>query len=118
MGKLSSRFSFANVMSVVAVFIALGGVGYAAIKLPKNSVGTRQIKNHAVTPKKVSPATMSLFKGQKGDPGSPGATNIQTVVTHFDQSGPVAYGGTTLCPAGTHLVGGGYDMHSALDVAY
>jgi hypothetical protein len=40
-------------MSVLAVFIALGGVGYAAIKLPKNSVGTKQIKNGAVKASKI-----------------------------------------------------------------
>lgn len=38
--------SFANVMSVIAVFIALGAGAYAS--LGKNSVGSRQIKTGAV----------------------------------------------------------------------
>jgi len=31
-------------MSTVAVFLALGGSAYAAVTLPSNSVGTKQIK--------------------------------------------------------------------------
>lgn len=41
-----SRLSFANLMSMTAVFIALGGGAYAAVKA--NSVGSRQIKPNAV----------------------------------------------------------------------
>ncbi|MGZ4182357.1 MAG: hypothetical protein ACXVUL_16940, partial [Solirubrobacteraceae bacterium] len=40
----------------VALFVALGGTSYAALKLPANSVGTRQIKNHAITPIKLDPS--------------------------------------------------------------
>jgi hypothetical protein len=46
------RLTFANVMSVIAVFIALGGSAYA-FKLGKNSVGTKQLKNNAVTTAKI-----------------------------------------------------------------
>ena len=35
-------------MATIAVFLALGGGAYAAIKLPKNSVGPKQIKKNAV----------------------------------------------------------------------
>ncbi len=42
------RLSYANVMATVAVFIALGGASYAAINLPKDSVGSRQIRKNAV----------------------------------------------------------------------
>lgn len=52
-GKLSTKLTFANVMSVIAVFIALGGIGYATLKLPKNSVGRKQIKPNAVNSSKV-----------------------------------------------------------------
>lgn len=48
------RLTFANVLSVLALFIALGGASYAAIKLPKNSVGAKQIKKNAVTGPKVA----------------------------------------------------------------
>ena len=45
-----------NVVAYVALFVALGGTSYAALKLPANSVGTRQIKNHAITPIKLDPS--------------------------------------------------------------
>src|SRR4249919_3813398 len=43
----------AMVVACIALMIALGGTSYAAIKLPKNSVGTKQLKTNAVTSPKV-----------------------------------------------------------------
>ena len=48
LARLRPRLSFANVTSVLALFIALGGTGYAAVTLPRNSVGSTQIKKRAV----------------------------------------------------------------------
>jgi hypothetical protein len=48
------------VISMISLFVALGGVGYAAVLLPANSVGTKQIKNNAVTYKKIAPHTVGL----------------------------------------------------------
>ena len=73
---------YANVTSSLALFVALGGTGYAALKLPKNSVHAKQIaagavrsaevKNHSLKP--VDFATLPQGpKGDKGDPGAPGA---------------------------------------------
>jgi hypothetical protein len=53
MKRLRSNLTYANVMATVAVFIALGGASYAAVKLPKNSVGTKQIKKEAITGAKI-----------------------------------------------------------------
>ena len=39
---------YANITSSLALFIALGGTGYAALKLPKNSVHAKQIAAGAV----------------------------------------------------------------------
>jgi hypothetical protein len=47
------KLSYANVMSTLGVFIALGGVSYAAVELPKDSVGSKQLKADAVKSKKV-----------------------------------------------------------------
>jgi hypothetical protein len=47
------HLSFANVVSMLALFVALGGVSYAALKLPKNSVGSKQIKKDAVKSGKI-----------------------------------------------------------------
>jgi hypothetical protein len=45
---LRRRLTYANVVASLALFLALGGVGYA-ITLPSNSVGTAQLKRRAVT---------------------------------------------------------------------
>jgi hypothetical protein len=41
-------------LALLALFIALGGTSYAAINLPKNSVGPRQLRKSAVTNAKVA----------------------------------------------------------------
>jgi hypothetical protein len=41
------------VVACAALFVSLSGVGYAAIVLPANSVGTKQLKRNAVTSAKV-----------------------------------------------------------------
>ena len=47
------KMSPAMAVSLVALFVALGGTGYAVVSLPKNSVGTKQLVNGAVTTKKI-----------------------------------------------------------------
>ena len=47
------RPSPALVISIIALVVAMGGTGYAAFKLPRNSVGTRQLKKNAVVGSKV-----------------------------------------------------------------
>src|SRR3954462_15628074 len=77
------HMKFANVISVLALFLALGGTGYAALKLPKNSVGSKQIKRNAVNSAKVKNGSLKANdfgagqlpagpKGAKGDKGNPG----------------------------------------------
>jgi hypothetical protein len=51
---LRTHVTYANVMATVAVFLALGGVSYAATQLPKNSVGSKQLKKKAVTSSKLA----------------------------------------------------------------
>jgi hypothetical protein len=43
-------------IGLLALFIALGGTSYAAAKLPRNSVGTTQLKSGAVTEAKLAQA--------------------------------------------------------------
>jgi hypothetical protein len=76
---LSRRPSPALVVSLVALSVALGGTGYAAVVLPANSVGTKQLKRNAVTTAKIQNASLLAadFKpGQlpAGPPGPAGAT--------------------------------------------
>ncbi len=82
------RPSPALVVSVIALSVALGGTSYAAIVLPANSVGTRQIKKNAVTGAKVKngslrkadfgagqiPAGATGATGAAGANGATGAT--------------------------------------------
>src|SRR5262249_20222820 len=59
MKAIRTRLSYANVVATLALLLALGGVSYAATKLPKNSVGTKQIKNGSVTGAKVKKQTLT-----------------------------------------------------------
>jgi hypothetical protein len=60
--RLRSKLTYANVMATIAVFIALGGASYAAVKVPKNSVGTKQIKNGAITGAKIKSGAVTGAK--------------------------------------------------------
>lgn len=47
------RFMRQNAVALLALFIALGGTAFAAAALPRNSVGTKQLKKNAVTSVKI-----------------------------------------------------------------
>lgn len=49
----------AIVVASVALLISLGGTSYAAVVLPANSVGTKQLKRGAVSGSKVKPDTLT-----------------------------------------------------------
>jgi hypothetical protein len=49
MRSLGRDLTYANVTVTIALFVALGGTSYAAFSLPAGSVGTKQLKNGAVT---------------------------------------------------------------------
>jgi hypothetical protein len=53
------RPSFPTVISLIALFVALGGTSYAVIKLPAKSVGNRELKTNAVTSAKIRPRAVS-----------------------------------------------------------
>jgi hypothetical protein len=105
--SIRRNLSFANVTSMAAVMIALGGTSYAAVALPKNSVSSKQIKAKAVknsdlgansvTTDKVKDGSLlktdfaanQLPAGPKGNTGSTGLTGapgpagvIGSVVVH------------------------------------
>jgi hypothetical protein len=116
-----------------ALFIALGGVGIAATSLPRNSVGTKQLRKNAVTSAKVKnhsllkadfragqlplgakgaagppgPAGPAGSTGAKGDTGQQGPSNAYSVSV----AGPVAMAAQTLVqlaslslPAGKYVI--------------
>jgi hypothetical protein len=59
---LRRRPSAAMVIALVALFVALGGVGYAAVSLPAGSVGRAQIQNNAVNYTKIEPGTIGIAR--------------------------------------------------------
>lgn len=77
------RLTYSNVIASLALFIALGGAAVAATKLPRNSVGPKQIKRGAVTAAKIRKkavtsaklATGAVTIGKLG-PNSIGPNNI------------------------------------------
>jgi hypothetical protein len=75
--SLVRRLTFANVTSVVALFVALGGASYAAVTLPANSVGSKQIKNRSITIRKINRKAIALLQGTSGLPGPQGMQGIQ-----------------------------------------
>ncbi len=85
MKRLIGRPSPAMVVACLALAVSLGGVGYAAVTLPKNSVGTVQLKNGAVTSKKVRNRSLVaadfrrgvLLRGPAGPSGAQGPQGAQ-----------------------------------------
>jgi hypothetical protein len=74
MKRLGSKLTYANIVATLALFIAVGGASaFAATKLAKNSVGTKQIKNGAVTGAKVKNGSLT---GAKIAAGSISGSNI------------------------------------------
>jgi hypothetical protein len=95
--RFRRRPSFSSVVSLMALFVALGGTSYAAAKLPRNSVGASQIKTSSVTSSDVKNGSLRQIdfragelpagqpgqkgeKGDKGDPGAPGADGQDGVI--------------------------------------
>jgi len=106
-------YARAHHIGLLALFVALGGTSYAAIRLPANSVGTEQLKKNAVTLKKIKRSTREALKGQRGRRGATGATGPIGLQGPAGSIGPpeawheVAAGSTTsdLCadPANTAI---------------
>jgi hypothetical protein len=76
------RPTYSGVAATLALVVAVSSGAYAATALPKNSVGTPQLKAHAVTGAKIashtitttnlSSATVSGLRGKTGPAGAPG----------------------------------------------
>jgi hypothetical protein len=52
--RLRSRVSYANVTASLALFVALGGTAAAAVTLPRDSVGSTQIRTNAVRASEIA----------------------------------------------------------------
>jgi hypothetical protein len=98
------------VLAFVALLVALAGTSYAAIQLPANSVGTKQLKKNAVISKKVKNRSLKavdfaagqLPRGPQGAQGPAGATNVTV------REGAAATNRSNAsCLPGERAVGGG-----------
>ena len=69
LSRFGGRLSYANVVATLALFVALGGSSYAALNLPKASVGGKQLKKNSVTSPKVKRGSLlvSDFKASQRD---------------------------------------------------
>ena len=67
---------YANVTATLALVVALGGTSYAAVTLPRNSVGSKQIKANAVSSGKVKDGSLLSEDFKAGEiPAGPAAAN-------------------------------------------
>lgn len=64
------HLSFANVTASLALFVALGGTGYAAIRIPTNSVGNAQIQRNAVSASKIRAGAVGASEIRSGAVGA------------------------------------------------
>lgn len=118
------RLTYANVVATIALFCALGGGAYAATQLPKNSVGTKQLKKDAVNSNKVKDGSLlgkdfkagQLPAGKDGAPGPAGPRGETgprgPSEAYADRTeGEIAIGSGTavaslIVPAGSYVVTG------------
>ncbi|MGA8744432.1 MAG: hypothetical protein WB507_01030 [Solirubrobacterales bacterium] len=64
--KLKGKLTYANVVSTLCLFVLLGGSAYAALKIPRNSVGTRQLQAKSVTNGKLANGAVNGAKIAEG----------------------------------------------------
>jgi len=65
-GKLRDKLTYSNVIGTVALFVALSGTAYAALRVPPNSVGSRQLKAKSVTGGKIADGAVTAGKVEAG----------------------------------------------------
>ena len=132
---MKPRLTYANVMSTIAVFIALGGTSYAVTQLPRNSVGSAQIRSGAVgsselgrnavtsrairdrslTVRDIAPSSRESLRGAEGPAGPPGDQGPAGLVLSaaINSAGVASRGNATsagLVSEGVFNVGWGPDV--------
>jgi hypothetical protein len=125
-----------NAIAYLALFVALGGTSYAAVRLPARSVGTEQLRNGAVTDAKVRRGSLTASDFRPGVLPKPGGTatppaqtsaqlRTRVVSGTVPAAGACAQGvsscgfaGPTVwkaaCNSGEQVVGGGSSIASSL----
>jgi hypothetical protein len=134
MRTMRSHLSFANVMSVLAVFIAIGGGAYAA-GIAKDSVKSKQIKagavksaelaDNAVTSTKVKDGSLHGNDFAAGElPAGPAGADAANVYAYVGSAGNLIYGKgavdaarTSGFPAGDYTITFDRDLTNCVGVA-
>lgn len=111
-----TRVSPSFAVAMLALVLALTGTAYAAAKLPKNSVGSKQIKTNAV--KSVDVKNGSLTGADVADNGLTGADVDESTLVLPAKAGSVTLAGTSFRPRSsstsmTAVGGAGAVYHSA-----
>jgi hypothetical protein len=127
-------------LALLALFVALSGTAYAAIQLPRHSVGTKQLRNNSVTSAKVKNGSLLAgdfaagqlpagplgkagprgkegprgTKGDSGPPGQPGLPGATNVVVRYGPDTELPSGNLGLsngeCHPGEVATGGGFQF--------
>jgi len=82
MRRFKTHATPSMVVACMALFVALGGVGYAAAtigsaQIKNNAVQSKDIKNGTIVSKDIQKSTRSSLKGEKGATGATGATGAR-----------------------------------------
>lgn len=129
--RLHARLTYANVMSTLALFIALGGTAYAGFSLPRNSVRTQHIAARAVRTADIAPGAVNTSRiadrsltqldfapgtvlrgepGPKGDQGGPGLAALEVIQAASANDSAGNKGVNATCPSGKEAIAGGASL--------
>jgi hypothetical protein len=116
MRRVRPRLTYANVTATLALFVALGGTGYAAGELAHNSVGNQQLKRNAVTGAKIRDGTLTGadIRDQSLTAADIAQATLTAASAHIYKTaagtapaGSAANSATATCDSGQQVVGGG-----------
>ena len=108
--RFRPRLTYANVMATLALFIALGGSGYAATQLSRNSVGTLQLKRNAVTGVKVRDKSLTGADINESTLTTKAAPTTLKTATGTAPASSAANTATATCDSGQQVVAGGVKL--------
>ena len=69
--RIREKLSFANVMSVIAVFIALGGSAYAVMKIGPKDIRRNAVRSKHIKQGQVKPGDLAPLPGPKAIAANP-----------------------------------------------
>lgn len=122
--RVRAKLTYANVTATIALFVALGGTSYAALTLPRNSVGDKQIRAGAVRSSEVKDRSLETrdlslkaresLRGRRGlagatGPAGPAGASAARYFAVVRADGSYARGNATsggkAGPVGSYVVG-------------